>query len=181
MMQTVNIDAPPKGPIRWRWVTKAFASLLRAAGIISTDESVNIDATTGGFTLSQNAPATTDARIDIKSLGQDRYRVPVMSLFVPPVEFFEFEEQEVTIRQGEILCFRVSYMLGLFQDIDIDSVRLESVSVAQFESAETAKPTNETPVFGLIYVPLALRQNGLVVYPRIPYIGVEYVTLRYSM
>ena len=180
-MRTVNIDAPPKGPIRWRWVTSAFASLLRAAGIISPDESVNIDATTGGFTLSQNPPATTDTRIDIKSVGQDRYRVPAMSLFVPPVDSFQFEEQEVTIRQGEILCFRVSYTRGLFQDIEVDPVTLESISVAQLELAETAKPTNETPVSGLIYVPLALRQNGLVVYPRIPSIEVEYVTLRYSM
>jgi hypothetical protein len=179
-MRTVNIDAPPKGPIRWRWVTKAFASLLRAAGIISPDESVNIDATTGGFTLSQNAPATTDTRIDIKSVGQDRYRVPAMSLFVPPV-LFEFEEQEVTIRQGEILCFRVSYKDGIFADDEIDSVTLKSISVAQFESAETAKPTDETLVSGLINVPLALRQNGLVVYPKDPYMGVQYPTIRYFL
>jgi hypothetical protein len=104
-----------------------------------------------------------------------------MSLFVPPVDSFQFEEQDVTIRQGEILCFRVSYMRGLFQDIEVDPVTLESISVAQLELAETAKPTNETLVSGLIYVPLALRQNGLVVYPRIPSIGVEYVTIRYSM
>jgi hypothetical protein len=72
-------------------------------------------------------------------------------------------------------------MRGLFQDIEVDPVTLESISVAQLELAETAKPTNETLVSGLIYVPLALRQNGLVVYPRIPSIEVEYVTLRYSM
>ena len=182
MIQSANIDPPPPGPIRWRWVTKAFASLLRAARIISPDESVNIDATTGGFSLSQNAPPTTDTRIDIKNIDGDIYEVPALSLFVVTGGFFELAAQSVTIRQDQILCLRYAYTYGLFQSLADESVTLVSITASQLESATIAKPTDETPVAGLIYIPIAIRQNGFVVFPKQTNIGLDnYVTLKFSM
>jgi hypothetical protein len=170
MMRTVNIDAPPKGPIRWRWVTKAFASLLRAAGIISPDESVNIDATTGGFTLSQDTPPSS-AGLEIKDSGGGIYEVPEISVTASALAAATIPAQSIAIPSQHILCVKIEYQLAGFvmdqpaifsQNLasgDINgtgSITLAAVPVSEISSAQAAIPGSSAS--GTIYLPIAANE-----------------------
>jgi|694.fasta_scaffold02660_22 hypothetical protein len=171
---------PPRGPLKWRWLTEMLTKLSKAAGILSPDGSVQINPTTGGVTL-YTPPTATTGRIDIRPVGSDRYRVPALTFF-DGIDFSEIGEQEVTLRENEILCLRYAYTLALFQNPDAEPVTLVSISVSDLEYATTAKPTNETPVAGLIYIPLAMRQDGFVIFAKQTTISLDnYVTLKFSM
>jgi hypothetical protein len=150
-MQTVNIDAPPKGPIRWRWVTKAFASLLRAAGIISPDESVNIDATTGGFTLSQNNPPTV-VRIDIKNLYENTYQIPDLFVVIE-LQGFDIPSTVVSVPNGHFVCIKIDLLLPVtFENIASSELSVVVIPISQLSFADARA--------GLIYIPLAVNDNG---------------------
>jgi hypothetical protein len=171
-MQTVNIDAPPKGPIRWRWVTSAFASLLRAAGIISPDESVNIDATTGGFTLAQKKQ--TINQIKIKSVGYNLFEVPELSVIIG-FSVFTVEKKSISVPDGHLLCAKIDYTLnttamdktaiyssGIFSsDIDWITVTLASIPVGNIADARAAIPGSFSN--GIIYLPLAINDGGFTI------------------
>jgi hypothetical protein len=170
MTRTVNIDSPPKGPIRWRWVTSAFASLLRAAGIISPDESVNIDATTGGFTLSQDTPPSS-AGIEIKDLGEGIYEVPEISVTASALDSVTIPKQKIAIPTQHILCVKIEYQLAGFvmdqpaifsQNLasgDINgtgSITLVAVPISGLSSAQAAIPG--VSASGTIYLPIAANE-----------------------
>jgi hypothetical protein len=150
-MRTVNIDAPPKGPIKWRWVTSAFASLLRAAGIISPDESVNIDATTGGFTLSQNNQPTV-VRTDIKSVGGNLYEIPDLFVVIE-LQGFDIPSTVVSVPNGYFVCIKIDLLLPVtFENIANSEVTVAVIPISQLSLADAGA--------GLIYIPLAVNDNG---------------------
>jgi hypothetical protein len=155
---------PPRGPLKWRWLTEMMTKLSRAAGILSPDGSVRINPTTGGVTL-YTPPAAASAYIDIRPVGNNRYRVPALTFF-DGSGFWEFEEQEVTLLENQILCLKVDYRAAVLQPNLMDSVTLVSITVTQLESATTAAPIAATYVAGVIYIPLAMRQGGFVVFPK---------------
>lgn len=173
MTRTANIDPPPPGPIRWRWVTAAFASLLRAARIISPDESVNIDATTGGFTLSQKEQPITP-RIKILTVGDDLYETPEISVNITLVGLFYLPVQTVAIPNNCLLCIKIQYTLetdamenppffgGRIDSSEISgsaSVELSVIAISNLSSAQAAIPTTG-PARGEIYIPIAINENG---------------------
>jgi hypothetical protein len=147
-----------------------LTKLSKAAGILSPDGSVQINPTTGGVTL-YTPPAAASDRIDIRPLGNNRYRVPALSLFIPPSSDYDFPEQVVILPDDRLLCFRIAYQAAVLADIVVDSVTIEAITVTQLELATTAQPTDGDFVSGLIYIPLAMRQGGFVVFPRQTNIG----------
>ena len=152
MIQSSNIDPPPPGPIRWRWVTAAFASLLRAARIISPDESVNIDATTGGFTLSQNAPPTT-VRIDIKNVSGNLYEIP--DLFVTIEGYgsgYDIPSTIVSVPNGYFVVIKIEDYLPL--TVSDPQLSVVVIPISQLPNADAFAGA------GLIYIPLAVNDNG---------------------
>ncbi len=176
MTRTANIDPPPPGPIRWRWVTAAFASLLRAARIISPDESVNIDATTGGFTLSQDTPPLS-AGIEIKDLGEGIYEVPEISVSASALDSVTIPTQAIAIPSQHILCVKIQYELTSFvmsqpaifsQNLasgDINgtgSITLAAVPVSEISSAQAAIPGSSAS--GTIYLPIAANETQFRVF-----------------
>jgi hypothetical protein len=154
-MRTVNIDAPPKGPIRWRWVTSAFASLLRAAGIISPDESVNIDSTTGGFTLSQNNQPTV-VRTDIKNLYGNTYQIPDLFVVIE-LQSFDIPSTVVSVPNGYFVCIKIENNLPF----DVTNIPSSEVSIAVIPISALSLARCDIPdAIGIIYIPLAVNDNG---------------------
>ena len=173
MTRTANIDPPPPGPIRWRWVTKAFASLLRAAGIISPDESVNIDATTGGFTLSQKQQSTN--RIRITSLPNfNTFEVPELNFDINNIDSYTIPKQTIFVPDGYFLCAKIEYELNsaamdktpifssliLLEDIADLTVTLEAITILSIDQGKAASPGGKKR--GIIYIPLAVKNGSLI-------------------
>ena len=173
MIQSANIDPPPKGPIRWRWVTAAFTSLLRAARIISPDELVNIDATTGGFTLSQKQQSTN--RIRITSLpGFNIFEVPELNFDINYIDSYTIPKQSIFVPDGYLLCAQIEYELNsaamdktpifsspiLLEDIADLTVTLEAITILSIDQGKAASPGGEKR--GIIYIPLAVKNGSLL-------------------
>ena len=165
---------PPRGPLKWRWLTEMLAKLSKAAGILSPDGSVQINPTTGGVTL--YTPPSVSTLLKIESLERDQYRVPELLLSIDEVSDHTLSQQIITVLPGQFLCISVAYSLtteaaeqaarmgSFFVASEIagtPTVTLAAISRSALESAQAARPMGASS--GQIYIPLAVQDNGLVV------------------
>jgi hypothetical protein len=174
MSLEVDLLMPPRGPLKWRWLTEMLAKLSKAAGILSPDGSVQINPTTGGVTLYTPPPVST--LLKIEGLERDQYRVPELLLSIDDISDHTLSEQIITVLPGQLLCIAVTYALTEEAGEDVarmgtrfvasdiagtPSVALVAISRAELESAQAARPMGDSS--GVIYIPLAVQENGLVV------------------
>lgn len=170
---------PPRGPLKWRWLTEMLAKLSKAAGILSPDGSVQINPTTGGVTL--RATSAPSVMLEIESLGNNRFKTPELYIEVDDITFSSLilEEEIKTIFPGQLLCIRVEYSLTTetgnavprfftqltFDDIEGSvEVSLATISPGVLPLAEAASP--QGPLSGLVYIPIAVHDQSLVVLAR---------------
>jgi hypothetical protein len=167
---------PPRGPLKWRWLTEMLAKLSKAAGILSPDGSVQINPTTGGVTL-YTPPTATTAFLAIEQLGPTSFKVPELTVDVAFISSHTLIEQVITVPQDRLLCIAVEYSLTslawdeapnfntavLLEDIDPPvSVSLQAVNRSTFEAAQAALPRFGS-AGGLVYIPIAVHEQRFVV------------------
>lgn len=58
MSLETDLLLPPRGPVKWRWLTRMIEQITRRAGIVSPDDSVQISPTHGGITISPRRTTT---------------------------------------------------------------------------------------------------------------------------
>ena len=141
---------PPRGPLKWRWLTEMLAKLSKAAGILSPDGSVQINPTTGGVTL--YTPAQPRVRIDIKRLGKNLYEVPDLFVVIE-LQGFDIPPTVVSVPNNYLVCIKIDFPLPVtFENIASSELSVVVIPISQLSSADAGA--------GLIYIPLAINENG---------------------
>jgi hypothetical protein len=166
---------PPRGPLKWRWLTEMLTKLSKAAGILSPDGSVQINPTTGGVTL--YTPPKPSTGLDIRPVTDDVWEVPALTVDIEFIEFFELPKQTVIIQKNQFLCVKVEYHLNptamalpaIFRNsvflsdlVGSPDVSLVSISQTTLTAAQAAAPGGGSSQ-GIIYIPLAVREGSLAV------------------
>lgn len=169
MSLETDLLLPPRGPVKWRWLTKMIEQITKRAGVVSPDDSVQISPTHGGITISP--PRTTTPPPDepfdwsVEQIG-GFYSCKGGTLNINALDPVTIPDAFLSVNRGDFIC--VLFVAALndptitprFWDgmgdytISADPApALVSASPATIQGARFWLPGTRTT--GTIYIPIA--------------------------
>lgn len=158
---------PPKGPLKWRWLSSIIEKIARAASLISPNDSVIIAPTASGLSLRTPGQAAFDAGSawaasqigsewtmrggDVEVSGIGTYTVPLLRFFNPSVLSFAAIRIDLSLTPAGIALTPRAW--EPLSDVTVDSVTLGVVTRTTLEAARSVLPGTRTT--GTIYIPIA--------------------------
>lgn len=171
---------PPRGPLKWRWLTAMLTKLGRAAALLSPDQSIAVKPSLNELVLTRRnqAPETNPAYNPWRVIktGSSLYHVDGGEIKVNGTNKFP-ADADLTIqpRDTRLVVVKVSLDLtasgdavtprfnGTFSGAELTVVgtpTIETITFEQLENARSVLPGVRSE--GVIYVPLAIVSYGNV-------------------
>lgn len=170
-MSSLDTDLllPPRGPVKWGWLTRMIEKIARRAGVVSPDNSVQINRTTGGITISPRRTATPAPEVppnwSVTSEG-GYYSCTGGTLNINAIDSVTIADAFLAVPAGYVVCVRFEAALNdptltprfweSMADYTISATAppaLVAVSINTIREAQFWLPDTRTT--GLIYIPIA--------------------------
>jgi len=170
-MSSLDTDLllPPRGPVKWGWLTRMIEKIARRAGVVSPDDSVQISRTHGGITISPRRTITPvpDGSLDWSVTKQGGYYAcKGGTLNINAVDPVTVADAFLGVPGGDFVCVRFEAALNdptitprfweSMTDYTISATAppaLVAVSINTIREAQFWLPGTRTT--GLIYIPIA--------------------------
>lgn len=164
---------PPRGPLKWRWLTRMINKLATAAGIISPEQTIAINPTTGGLTLSTIQSTSTTGAEWTADIVNNRWLVKGGTIYINSYPPIVVPDVTISPDDGQLVCVEVAFTLSasgynltpIFAELlasgDINgtpTAEIKAVSPSTFAAAQSCLPGSRSD--GLILIPLLISKNG---------------------